>query len=95
MGSEENSFDPGYVRPDGRISMTEKWALEEQQRKAEERQMVENARADAQAIWLLADYCMPADFKEMSRDMGMEATLQEVWRNAFIAGWRAQHKNGV
>ncbi len=92
MGFEENRFDPHYVRPDGRVSMAEKWAEEEQQRKAEEARAIQNAKADAKAVWALADYMMPADFKEMARNMKMEATMQELWRNAFIAGWRAQHR---
>lgn len=92
MGFEENRFDPRYVRPDGRVSMAEKWALEEQQRKAEETRMIENARADAKAIWSLADHLMPADFKEMADRLKMSETMRELWRNAFIDGWRAAHR---
>lgn len=88
----ENKWDPHYVRPDGRVSMAERWAAEEAQHKAEEHRMIEDAKADAAAVWLLADYLMPADFKELARNMKMEATMQELWRNAFIAGWRAQHR---
>lgn len=90
MGFEENRrWDPHYVRPDGRPSMAEIWAKEEAERKAVERAMVEDARSDAKAVWLLADYLMPADFKERAAQLQMSETMQEMWRNAFIAGWRA------
>ena len=92
MGLEENrQFDPHYVRPDGRVSMAEKWAAEEAQRNAERAEMVRNANADAKAVWTLADYLMPADFKQMAMSLGMEETMKELWRNAFIAGWRARN----
>ena len=90
MGFEENCrFNPHFVRPDGRVSMAEKWALEEQQQKAAEARMIANAKADAKAVWALADYLMPADTREMAERMMMSETMQEMWRNAFIAGWRA------
>lgn len=89
MGFEENRWDPHYVRPDGRVSMAEIWAKEDAERKAAEQRMIDDARADAQAVWALADYLMPADAREFAERMGMAETLQEMWRNAFITGWRA------
>lgn len=52
-----------------------------------------NARADAsKALWALADYSIPPDVKETAALWGMKETLLEIWRGAFIAGWRAAHK---
>lgn len=94
MGIEENRrWDPHYVRDDGRPSMAEIWAKEEAQAKAVERDLIENAKADAKAVWALADYLMPADFKQMAENMKLDATMKEMWRNAFIAGWRARHRD--
>jgi hypothetical protein len=93
MGLEENRrFDPHYIRPDGRVSMAEVWAKEEAEQKAAEARMIENAKCDAKAVWALADYLMPADFKETAASLKMTETMQEMWRNAFIAGWRAAHR---
>lgn len=95
MGREENQdflreFEGKF--PDTRTTVGDMWALEDRQRKAEELRMVENARADAKAVWLLADYYMPADIKEMAGLWKMESTLQEMWKGAFIEGWRAAHR---
>lgn len=90
MGLEENKrFDPHYIRPDGRTSMAEIWAKEEAEQKAAEASMIDDAKADAKAVWALAEYLMPADFREMADRMKMSETMHELWRNAFIAGWRA------
>lgn len=91
MGFEENSlrFDPHWMRPDGRLSMYEVWAKEEAERKAIEAQMRQDAKVDARAVWTLADHLMPPDIREMAAAFGMGETIQEMWRNAFIAGWRA------
>ena len=78
--------------PNERLTLGEIWAQEYRQHKAEEALMLENARADAKAVWQLADYYMPADVKEMAGLWKMENTLQEMWRGAFIEGWRAAHR---
>lgn len=92
MGMEENRFWKTTGIPSDRLSLGEIWAQEDRARKAEEARMIENARADAKAIWLLADYYMPADTKEMAERWNMKETLAEMWRNAFIEGWRAAHR---
>jgi hypothetical protein len=58
----------------------------------EESKCFQQVRADAKAVWALADYLMPADVKETAERWKMNETLQEIWRQAFIAGWRAAHK---
>ena len=68
------------------------WDREERKRRAEEDRLLEDARADGKAIWPLADYYMPADVKEAAARWKMDETLQEMWRQAFIAGWRAAHR---
>ena len=94
MGYEENDsyklFKEKY--PSERLTMAEIWAAEDREQKIEEQRHIENARADAKAVWLLADFYMPADVKEMAGLWKMENTLQEMWRGAFIEGWRAAHR---
>jgi hypothetical protein len=68
------------------------WQKEEMIRRAEEALMVENAKADAKAVWPLADYYMPPDVREMADRWGMKETLIEMWRGAFIEGWRAANR---
>jgi hypothetical protein len=85
-------WDPHYVREDGRASMAEIWAKEEAEQRAKEARMIEDAKADARAVWALADHLMPPDVVEMGRALALEEVLKEAWRNAFIAGWRAAHR---
>jgi hypothetical protein len=49
-------------------------------------------RADAKAVWLAADHYLPDDVRESAKRWGMEQAICELWRNAFIAGWRAAHR---
>jgi Ni/Co efflux regulator RcnB len=77
---------------DARLTLGEIWDKERRAQKAEEAERIENARADAKALWHLADYSIPADVKEMAERWDMGSTLQEMWRGAFIQGWRAAHK---
>jgi hypothetical protein len=77
---------------DARLTLGEIWEKERREQKAEEADMIERARADAKAIWLLADYSIPADVKEMAERLKMKETMIEMWRGAFIEGWRAAHK---
>lgn len=95
MGREENKdflkrFEELY--PDSRTTVGDMWALEDKQQKVEEARMVENARADSKAIWLLADYSIPADVLDLAKRLKMEEALIEIWRGAFIEGWRAAHR---
>lgn len=91
MGFEENILFKGTNRPDG-PTLGEIWERDNRQRKAEEARMIDNARADSKAIWQLADYYMPADVQEMAERWKMQETLKEMWRGAFIEGWRAANR---
>lgn len=62
-------------------------------RAEEERCAMRDAAADAKAVWALADMMIPVDVKEMAERWNMKETILEMWRNAFIAGWRASHRS--
>ena len=81
--------DRGYLDGNRPGSMAEKWAIEAAEQKAAEQRMVDDARADAKAIWALADFYLPPDVKEFFARRKMEETGCEMWRQAFAAGWRA------
>ena len=76
----------------GKVTVADMWEAEQRKQQAEQRERIELARADARAVWTLADYLMPADVKETAERWKVNETLQEIWRQAFIAGWRAAHK---
>lgn len=57
-----------------------------------QKKLIQEAHAHAQAVWLLADYSVPADIRELAKRWGMEQTIIEMWRRGFIEGWRAAHK---
>lgn len=59
-----------------------------------EARALEDARADAHGIWALAEFYLPPSVKEMAQLWGMRETLAEMWRSAFIEGWRAAHRKG-
>lgn len=65
---------------------------ERREQEIEELKRIENARADARAVWALADFYLPGDVVETADRLGVKETMSEVWRNAFIAGWRAAHR---
>lgn len=44
--------------------------------------------AAARALWALADLHVPTDVREAAARWGLEHTIVEVWRQAFIAGFR-------
>jgi hypothetical protein len=73
-------------------TLVEQWAKQDAEHRAKEARAIEDARADAKAVWLLADMMLPADVKELAQRWGMPETLVEIWRNAFITGWRAAHR---
>lgn len=50
---------------------------------------IENAKADEQAVWALADYFLPSDVREFGERHGIPELASELWRGAFVAGWRA------
>lgn len=40
-------------------------------------------------LWALADLYVPTDVREAAARWKLENTLVEMWRDAFIEGWRA------
>lgn len=76
----------------GSPTLTEVWAKEDAERRAEEIRRIEDARADSKAIWVLAEYSMPPDAMEFFNRHGLGAAGAEIWRQAFAAGWRAAHR---
>ena len=97
MGIEANLVKQALSNPaHPPTNPLQRWAQESAERQAqaeaEERRKIEDARADAKAVWALADYYMPADVKQMAERWGMQETLIEMWRGAFIEGWRAAHR---
>lgn len=80
-----DEFEKKYPGP----TLGEVWDKERRQREAEEGRMLADARADAKAVWQLAEYYMPADIRQMADIWNMKETLIEMWRGAFIEGWRA------
>jgi predicted N-formylglutamate amidohydrolase len=89
MGIEDNRF---YRESARGLTVGEIWDRQDRMQKVEEARMIENARADATAIWSLADYYIPADVREMAERWGMKRALTEMWRGAFIEGRRAAHR---
>ena len=71
------------------LTLGEKWAQEAAEQKAAEQRMIDNAQADAKAVWVLADFYLPPDVKEFFARHKMEETGCEMWKQAFAAGWRA------
>jgi hypothetical protein len=61
-------------------SVGEIWQKEEMQRKADEDRRLQDT---------LADHYLPADVKEFGERHGIPELTNEMWRGAFIAGWRA------
>ena len=57
-----------------------------------QRALLELMRSNQRALWLLADYELPPDVREIARVWKLEQTVCEIWRNAFIQGWRACNK---
>ena len=52
-------------------------------------------RADARAAYLLALREMPEDMRELSVRAGCEFLMREVWRTAWLAGFRAATSGAV
>lgn len=51
--------------------------------------VVRGSAAGERALWALADQHIPPDVREMAHRWKMDHTLVEMYRAAFIAGWRA------
>ena len=65
-----------------------RWAQEH----AAEKRRLADAKADGRAVWALADQYLPADVMETAERHKMSETMREIWRAAFIAGWRARDR---
>ena len=80
MGSEENALYRNEV------------LFFKEYRDKQQTKLIQEAHQHRKAVWLLADYSIPPDTRQMARSWCMEQVMMEMWRNAFIAGWRAAHK---
>ncbi len=49
----------------------------------------DDAFANAAGLWELADLYMPPDIQEFADRHHLEHTVPEMWRSAYIQGWRA------
>lgn len=58
---------------------------------ADEERAAINAAAE-RGLWALADLYIPNDVREAATRWHMEHTLCEMWRSAFVHGWRAAIK---
>ena len=68
----------------------EAFAAKNQQRVDEDDARAKLARAEAAvARVVLADAAMPDDLRKFAERMGVSAVMQEVWRTAYLAGFRA------
>lgn len=64
-------------------------AQDEQQRVNQQVKSESERRADAMAAHLLALREMPEDMRELSIRMDCEFLMREVWRTAWLSGFRA------
>lgn len=55
------------------------------------RELAAAQAAAEQGLWSLADYHLPADIREAANRWKLGTVLCEIWRQAWIAGWRAAH----
>jgi len=97
MGMEENYGAASGALIGGRVygdraALTQIVQREQDEAERRERRMMEDAAADKNAVWALADYMLPTDVREMAARWQMNETIQEMWRAAFVAGWRAAHR---
>lgn len=63
-------------------------------------EQAEEARVAAErGMWALADLYVPPDIREAAQRWKLEHFLVEMWRSAFIQGWRqsqiAERRAGV
>lgn len=61
------------------------------EREAKER-AAEVQYAAERGLWALADLYLPPDVREAATRWQLEQVLPEMWRQAFIQGWRASQK---
>ena len=50
-----------------------------------------NAEAE-RGLWALADLYVPTDVREAAQRWHLDHSLPEIWRQAFIQGWRASQR---
>ena len=62
---------------------------QEAQAAREKREALQNARADAAALWALAEMSTPPDLREFGMRHKIENFAVHAWQTAFMAGWRA------
>lgn len=48
--------------------------------------------AAERGLWALADLYLPTDVREAATRWQLENVLPELWRSAFIQGWRASQE---
>jgi hypothetical protein len=75
-----------------RSALLDRWARDDAERRAAEARAIADARADARAVWLLADLMIPTDVKEFAARLRVPELGAEIWRSAFITGWRMAHR---
>lgn len=51
-----------------------------------------SAAAAEAGLWALADSMMPPDILEAAERWKLDHILPELWRSAFVAGWRECHR---
>lgn len=52
-------------------------------------------KTDDRATWMLADYFLPTDVKEFFERHGMLATGSEIWRTAFVTGFKVSLRGSI
>lgn len=57
--------------------------------------LIEDAIADSKAVWMVADYFVPADVEEFFERHKIGVAGCEIWRSAFISGFRAAMRNKI
>lgn len=89
MGSEAWWMDEHKVTP---LSIADQWRADELKGQAEERRVLDDAKADASAVWALAEFYVPPDLLEWGIRHRIPEFARVVFIHAFIAGWRAAHR---
>jgi hypothetical protein len=68
------------------------WRDPEAERKAAQEQEAAMKAAAEHGLWALADHLMPSDVREAAERWKLDHVMTEMWRSAFIAGWREAFK---
>jgi hypothetical protein len=86
---DENAFAASVMRD------KERWHAEAMKQDAAEQRALEDAKADASAVWALADFYLPPDLKGWAASHKIPEFTAHTWRSAFVAGWRAANRFNV